>query len=534
MPPRVVIIGAGPSGLAAADRLGARGADVTVLECAARVGGRTYSVSGEGSSGAVVDLGGQWVGAKQDALLSVVKELGLILHPQYTVGRRVLQLGSAITTYTGLIPNASVAVLVDAQLALLLLGLLQLLLQVCPCVRGGLSRYLDTMTAEAFCRRWMWTRGGRALVTVVVQALFGLEPADISVLALCRYVSASGGVEPMAEVGPGSLQAWTVLGGMMQVSEKLAARVRGRGHSILLSRRVSSVRLAPAGGSVVVTCETGEQFVADHVVVAIPPPLARHLTFEPRLGPARESLMADSVMGGIIKSVVVYKEAFWRSAGFSGEVVCDTGGDGERGGPAFNVFDGCVPHSEVGPPPLTTHRGGAAAGASVTAPQLGVADMVPALVVFINGQRAREWSGRPAEERHSAVLAQLARWFGPKALAPKAYLEHDWVADPNTKGCPIASYGRAVLTAYGLNAKLRAPGFFDAAGGGVYRLHFAGTETAEVGTGFVDGAIRAGWTAAEGVVNAATAAAKEGPGVGVETRGGGVQREDGGKVALLH
>jgi monoamine oxidase len=48
---RVVVVGAGFAGLAAADSLRARGAEVTVLEARGRVGGRVWSVPfGDGAS----------------------------------------------------------------------------------------------------------------------------------------------------------------------------------------------------------------------------------------------------------------------------------------------------------------------------------------------------------------------------------------------------------------------------------------------------------------------------------------------------
>ena len=109
------------------------------------------------------------------------------------------------------------------------------------------------------------------------------------------------------------------------------------------------------------------------------------------------------------------------------------------------------------------------------------------------------------------MLAQLARYFGPRALAPVSYVERDWVADAHTGGCPIASYSRGVLGAFGLARKLAEPAWEErAAGTSIARVFFAGTEAASESTGFIDGAIRAGWAAAERVVRDAAALERAG------------------------
>lgn len=56
---------------------------------------------------------------------------------------------------------------------------------------------------------------------------------------------------------------------------------------------------------------------------------------------------------------------------------------------------------------------------------------------FINGEGARVYGLKTADERRAAVLKQLAGWFGKEAMEPIEYLEKDWAADPYTNGCPV-------------------------------------------------------------------------------------------------
>lgn len=154
-------------------------------------------------------------------------------------------------------------------------------------------------------------------------------------------------------------------------------------------------------------------------------------------------------MGSVIKVVATYERAFWREAGFSGEAVSDTG-------PVRLCFDDCGPDG---------HH--------------------PALVGFFLGETARAWTGRPAAERQRAALESFARFFGPQALKPTAVADLDWPAEPWSKGCYVGLPRPGVLSTIG--DALRAP---------FGRVHWAGTETAIEGCGYLDGAVESGERAA--------------------------------------
>jgi monoamine oxidase len=83
--------------------------------------------------------------------------------------------------------------------------------------------------------------------------------------------------------------------------------------------------------------------------------------------------------------------------------------------------------------------------------------------------------------RRKAVLDALTQRFGPRAAAPVAFVETAWWTEEWTRGCSFAHLSPGTLTRYG--HLLRAP---------FGRLHWAGTETATVSHGAIDGAIRSG------------------------------------------
>jgi monoamine oxidase len=169
----------------------------------------------------------------------------------------------------------------------------------------------------------------------------------------------------------------------------------------------------------------------------------------------RDQLTQRVPMGSVIKVHCLYDRPFWRDHGLSGQATSDTG-------PVGTTFDN------------SPHDG-----------RCGV------LVGFIEGDEARRWGRRPLDDRYAAVVTDLVRYFGPEAAAPRAYTERSWAEEEYTRGCYAGYMPPGVWTAYGED--LRRP---------VGRLHWAGTETATVWNGYMDGAVSAGERAAGEVLAA--------------------------------
>jgi len=107
------------------------------------------------------------------------------------------------------------------------------------------------------------------------------------------------------------------------------------------------------------------------------------------------------------------------------------------------------------------------------------------LLGFIDGDPARQLSDSSASVRAKAALGSYVRYFGSQAGRPRRYFDQVWDKEIYTGGCPVGIMPPGVMTEYG--RALRAP---------VGRIHWAGTETATVWTGYMDGAVQSGQRAA--------------------------------------
>src|SRR5258708_2423201 len=97
----VIVVGAGLSGLAAARRLVRSGASVLVLEARSRVGGRTYTVRGEGT---FIDVGGQFIGPTQSRIIALSKAMGVKSFKPFNSGESLFDYNGKVSRWTGTPP----------------------------------------------------------------------------------------------------------------------------------------------------------------------------------------------------------------------------------------------------------------------------------------------------------------------------------------------------------------------------------------------------------------------------------------------
>lgn len=439
----VVVVGAGFAGLAAARELDKRGRDVVVLEGRDRVGGRSSTAT---IAGVPVDLGGTFVGPTQDAVIAMADELGCQTVPTHSRGKNLIRWRGKVRAYRSTIPRLSILELLDVS------RIQWRFERVCRRVpvdepwTSPIADILDSKTLDQWLRYVHASAGTRDLMTIMARVTWGCEPDAVSMLHAVRYVKAAGGLGRMLDVEGGAQQD-RFPGGTQQIAIRMAEEL---GPRVVLDAAVRTIE-RQTDGTLEVTSVKGT-VTAKAVIVAIPPEHRKGIAFLPELPPEYGKLAQHWPQGNLSKAYAAYETPFWRANGCSGEALSDEG-------PVFITFDVSPGDSDVQGPGVL----------------LGFTD-------------SRTFDPLPPADRRDRALTGFAALFGDAALHPIDYLDHCWSAEQFAPGGPTAAVPPGSWTTYG--PWLRKP---------VDGIHWAGTETADTWTGFLDGAIRSGQRAADEV-----------------------------------
>lgn len=440
----VVVVGGGLAGLSAARRLVTAGRTVAVLEARDRVGGRTRG--GLLSNGVPVEMGGQWVGPTQDAVLELIEELDLVTFPSFDEGDALTAFDGSVVRYsdeTFGLPEESAAEV--GRLWEQLEALASAVEIEAPWETEGADD-LDRQTLDGWLTANTEDSVARRFFGALVPVLFSAESPELSFLHFLFYVRSGTSLETLAAT-TGGAQERRVLGGTHQISERMAADL---GDAVRLTTVVRTIR---QNGEGVLVEYDGGSITAERVVVSIPPTLAGRLRYVPPLPPLRDGLTQQMPAGSVIKLQVGYDTPFWREDGLNGLAL-------SLDDAVSIVLDNSPDDGSCG-----------------------------VLVCFIEGAHARTAGQLSADQRRGLVLGALVKYFGPKAAKPFDILEQDWSAEEFTRGCYGGRLGAGAWTQYG--RALAAP---------VGRIHWAGAETSTVWNGYMDGAVRSGQRAAAEVL----------------------------------
>ncbi|MEB3259898.1 MAG: FAD-dependent oxidoreductase [Cyanobacteriota bacterium] len=445
----VVVVGAGLSGLICARTLRQQGRQVRILEARDRPGGRLHSR--DTRLGVEVDLGGQWGGRDHHRLAALIQELGLRRFPSPCEGdgifhwrgsRQAAPLADHFADSLLFFQPSALHLPSDAvSEALRLQAVLQQLVERVPATTPWTApdaRELDQTTIAA----WLDRQGAGPLARHVVRWFTrvggsgGFEPHESSLLHLAwTQVVAPQRASP---------EDWLVEGAMGQVGRRLAAE---QADALQLSAPVEAI--TETGTGVRVRHSGGGEVSARAVVVAVPPPLRLGIQFSPPLPPTWTALLQRAPMGGMVKVLALYPEAFWRQEGLSGLGIGDL--------PLLQLT------ADSSPP------GG----------RPGI------LASFIAADAAARWQQQPEALRRAGVLADLATYWGPRAASPTELILHNWNEEPWTRGAFTSFLTPGAWTTHG-SIWRQAHG----------RVIWAGTEAAVRWPGYFEGALEAGLAAA--------------------------------------
>jgi monoamine oxidase len=444
---KVVVIGAGLSGLSAARRLQEKDVDVLVLEARDRIGGRMCRTEATSKNGkiAVLDLGGQWVGETQGSILGLVKELKITPFKQHTEGFTTVAYGNSVYLDDGDTPGRNPADRKEAAALSDALGQAAEGIRTEEPWNSPKAIEHDTRTLG----EWITANGENSAYArfhVGQDARFnqsGGSPDEVSLLHALFEQKANPPDEKPDE--------YLLEGGAGQIPQAMVDQ-----YKITCKTGSRVVAISQDGQAVKVTISGGTEEVAQAVIVAMPPQLTAAIQYDPAPSAQRIQLASRMAMGTIAKVAFVYDRPWWRAGKLSG-----TSKSNIRTVRA--TADSGLLSTEVHPDPP------------------GI------LTSFIQGDQLIEWSKLSRYEREQRVFQDLDHYFsGLEVAGPRTYVEMIWPQEQYTGGAYNGYLPPGGWTSYG--PAIRQPHG---------RIFWAGTETATSWFGYFDGAISAGYRAAE-------------------------------------
>ncbi|MBM4245209.1 MAG: FAD-dependent oxidoreductase [Deltaproteobacteria bacterium] len=420
---RVVVVGAGFAGLAAAHELLAFGYDVTVVDAGARVGGRVLTFR-DLVPGKYVEGGGELVGSNQLAWVAYAEKFGLefadmseeedYAAPILIGGKRLGEKAEARIWEAlegGMLESINAdARKVDAEQ---------------PWLSPG-AKALDARPLRAWIDATKASETTRRALDALFSSDNGQDTRKSSYLGMLAAVK-GGGVEAYWE----ETEVWRCTGGNDQLATKLAGSL-GDGR-VRLRTPVAAIKQDEEGARV--TLADGTVLEADDVVLAVPPAAWRAITFEPGLPGA-----LTPQMGNVVKYLAHVKRRFWH-------------GDGPS---QYSLTDGPVSQTWEG-----------------TDAQPGDEDAL--LVAFSGGPSADvtlSWNKEQLDERYLAEIERIYPGMR-KNFARSRFM--DWPRDP------LAGAGYSFPAPGEL---MRTGPILRAGHGG--RLHFAGEHCCHAFVGYME------------------------------------------------
>lgn len=452
----VIVVGAGLSGLTAANLLAQSGLSVLVLEARNRVGGKTWSKPLKKAKGSV-DVGAAWINdSNQSEMFALARRFELELITQNTTGNIAMQDGDGRIEqfiYGGLPPFSE-----EEQADFVRIR--DLTESTCQAVDvfHPNDPTLDNISFE----RWLTENEAGpksiAMATIWTRAMLGVEPSDVSALYFLNYCKSGGGLMQMRSDSEHGGQYLRIREGTQAFSKGLAASLPV--NTVWLSTPVVSI--TETESAITVTSKSGvrrHDFRARKVILSLPTTMYKTISFSPPLSPSKRLLSDSTRYGYYTKAILIFSQPFWRDAGFCGLGQSLTG-------PANVIRDTSVD-----------------------------TDSHFDLTCFLVGGDGRAWSALPEPDKTPALLKQVADLFvnGDVEAVTKLFLErveNEWIFEEYAGwGCPCPSMPPGLLGTVGDALREMHGG-----------VHFVGTETAGEWKGYMEGAVRSGIRGAKAVL----------------------------------
>ncbi|KIC51325.1 NAD(P)/FAD-dependent oxidoreductase [Tateyamaria sp. ANG-S1] len=450
---KVVVVGGGAAGLAAAAELERLGVSCQVLEAQSRLGGRVHTCARDGDT--LFERGAQTINGDMSAVLELAEEAGLHVSPIPATGKDLCLVNGEVLPRDEYVSAHEVEeLLYDAIRSWSSPG---------DAVRsfrslfhwwtspwddfGEARRGLQFVTTRdappkgslgAAIRQLLLHPEEEALIRTMFAEQFGANPDIINGVAVRRlfdaYASDRGELE------------FQFPAGMSSIISGLAAKLSQRPE---LNTAITGI--SAEGNGLYITTKD-RQWRAARAIVAVPPSVAQHVAIDVGDDDRLVRLLLAFAPGDIIKSTLVYDRPFWRSKGLSGSITFDAP-------MGLEVRD-------------TSYETGG----------------VSQLTAFLGGPEARYRANFCKGKREDLLLQDLSAVLGKAASRPIEVHEAVWVDEKWSGG----GYNGYIRNGHPSDAARQLADWQGL-------VKFAGAELDDTFAGHVEGAIRSGRKAAAAV-----------------------------------